>query len=103
MDKAKADVDKWENRAVEAEAELMEIEERKLDEKIAKEQREEEKKKKANSEFTGISEIADETIVGGSGINAVRHLQYGGVNNLGLEDRKKFDLNVNEKDINLLR
>ena len=81
LDKARADVDKWENRAVEAEAELMEIEERKLDEKIAKEQREEEKKKKANSEFTGISEIADETIVGGSGINAVRHLQYGGVNN----------------------
>ena len=33
--KAKADVDKWENRAVDAEAELMEIEERKLDERIA--------------------------------------------------------------------
>ena len=49
--KAKADVDKGENRAVEAEAELMEIEERKLDEKIAKEQREEEKKKKEELEL----------------------------------------------------
>jgi hypothetical protein len=79
LSKAKSDIENWENRAVEAEAELMEIEEQKLDEKIALEKKEEERKKKSNSEFTGISEIADETIVG-SGINAVRHLQYSSVN-----------------------
>ena len=36
-------------------------------------------KKKTEGEFTGINEIADETVVGGSGINAVRHLQFNGV------------------------
>ena len=39
----------------------------------------EERKKKTEGEFTGINEIADETVVGGSGINAVRHLQFNGV------------------------
>ena len=43
--KAKADVDKWENRAVDAEAELMEIEERKLDERIALDKKTDEERK----------------------------------------------------------
>ena len=55
-----------ENRAVDAEAELMEIEERKLDERIALDKKaDQERKKKTEGEFTGINEIADETVVGG--------------------------------------
>ena len=68
--------ERWENRAVEAESELMEIEERKLDEKMKQEELKERRAKKA--EFSGIDEISEdpEVAVSGSGVSAVRHLAY---------------------------
>ena len=79
--------ERWEDRAVNAEAELMEIEERKLDEQMEAEK--EAERKNNQNVFTGVGEIAEEPhVASGSGAAAVRHLAYS----------KKISIQVDQDD-----